>query len=104
MSVLEIRLFGGFEVRWGKNPVTWFESQKVRALLAYLVLNSGGAPNRDHLASLLWPDEGTARARKNLRQALYNLRTTLARADASLENPLIATRQSVQLNPELPWW
>lgn len=54
-----------------------FESQKVRALLAYLACNRDAQLTRDHLADLLWPDSAPDAARRNLRQALYNLRQNL---------------------------
>ncbi|HUP42060.1 MAG TPA: AAA family ATPase [Thermoanaerobaculia bacterium] len=77
---LEIRLLGGFQVSRAGRTVDGFESQKVRALLAYLATQRGRSFSRDHLASLLWPEEGDEAARRNFRQALYDLRRTLERA------------------------
>ena len=50
---------------------------KVRALLAYLAIESDRAHSRDVLAALLWPDSPEITARKNLRQALTTLRTAI---------------------------
>jgi len=74
---LEIHTFGGFDVRRGEARVNDFESRKVEALAAYLLSNRGRTFSRDHLAALLWPDRTEASARRNLRQALYNLRSTM---------------------------
>lgn len=103
LSRLEIRLLGGFEVSAGARPVAGFESQKVRALLAYLAMHRDKAQSRDRLAGLLWPEKSDDAARRNLRQAVYNLRNALDNEDAS-PAPVTATHQSVQFNPEADWW
>lgn len=107
MSRFEVHLLGGFGVRSEGRLITAFESQKVRALLIYLALGPHPelAASREHLAALLWPEEDQDTARKNLRQAVYNLRTALGpRRDPELPEPLLATHQSIQLNPAADWW
>ncbi|MFQ5594437.1 MAG: BTAD domain-containing putative transcriptional regulator [Anaerolineae bacterium] len=94
---------GGFEVCHGDQPIADFESQKVRALFAYLILHPGIAPSRDRLAGLLWPEKSDETARRNLRQAVYNLRTTLPHSDTP-EPPILTTHQNVQFNPETDYW
>jgi len=79
-AVLELGLLGGFEVRALGSPLSGFESRKVRALLAYLALQGDRPAGRDELAALLWPDLDPEGARRNLRQALYNLRSVLGEA------------------------
>ena len=74
---VEIRLLGGFRVRLAGETVRGFESQKVRALLAYLACHPDRDLGRDQLADLLWPESGPDAGRRNLRQALYNLRRGL---------------------------
>ncbi len=83
MGRLTFFFLGAFQVVRGHQPLTGFESGKVRALLAYLVLEQERPHTRDELAGLLWPDFPNKTARKNLRQALNNLRQTLGDADAS---------------------
>lgn len=80
---LQLRLLGGFRVEGSpKGAGRRFESQKVRALLAYLACHPDQAFTREQLAELLWPEEEGATARRNLRQALYSLRQGLGkRAD-----------------------
>jgi DNA-binding SARP family transcriptional activator len=75
---VEIRLLDGFEVRLDGQPVNGFESQKVRGLLAYLVMPRGVPQGRERLAALFWPEHEPSSARSSLRQALYNLRATLS--------------------------
>ncbi len=74
---LEIRLLGGFRALRDGGAVGGFESQKVRGLLAYLGVAHRRSFSRDHLAALLWPEESDETARRNLRQAIYNLRQLL---------------------------
>ncbi|MEM7051768.1 MAG: BTAD domain-containing putative transcriptional regulator [Acidobacteriota bacterium] len=101
MSTLEIRLLGGFQVFRDGRPVERFESQKVRALLAYLASHADRPLSRDQLAGLLWPDHEQATARRNLRQALYNLRSNLG---SSEKDAIRSAHQAVQLNPEIEYW
>lgn len=94
---------GGFEVYYGDQPVDDFESQKVRALFAYLILHPDNAHSRDRLAGLLWPEKSDDTARRNLRQAVYNLRTTLPHGDTPAP-PILTTHQSLQFNSETDYW
>jgi DNA-binding SARP family transcriptional activator len=98
---LRVRLFGGFEVWSGSQPIDGFESQKVRALLAYLACHPGRVLARDHLAGLLWPERGPEAARHALRQAAYNLKTSLP---AGTRSPILGTYNGLQLNPEAGLW
>lgn len=74
---IEVRLLGGFEVTRGGAPVDGFESAKARAVLAYLALTRAVPTTRERLAGLFWPEQEEERARRNLRQAIYNLRGAL---------------------------
>lgn len=98
MTSLSIGLFGGYRVVKGDEPVTAFESNKVRALLAYLAVESARAHQRAVLATILWPDhpEGTARA--NLRHVLRQLRLSVP--DQGGAPPFwLTTQQTIQFNP-----
>ncbi|MCB0094108.1 MAG: NACHT domain-containing protein [Caldilineaceae bacterium] len=77
-----------------------FYSDKVRALLAYLVLEPHEY-TRAELAALLWPEIGDQSARANLRNTLHRLRQTLdAAAPGSSNSLLTVSRQSICFNPE----
>jgi len=102
MSRLEINLLGPFEVSQGSEPITGFESNKVRALLAYLAVENGQPHTRGALAGLLWPEEAENVARQNLSRALYSLRRSLGGKDAG-EALLLADAQSIRLQPGGPW-
>src|SRR3712207_2589098 len=94
---LSIALLGPFEVALGERPVTTFESVKVRALLAFLAVESGRPHNRAWLAGLLWPEAPEAAARTYLRHVLGNLKAALGDQSAQ-PRFLITTRDTVQLN------
>lgn len=77
MARLAISLMGPYEVALDGQPVPWFQSDKVRALLAYLAVEAAKPHARHALAGLLWPDVPEAHALHSLSQALYNLRRVL---------------------------
>jgi DNA-binding SARP family transcriptional activator len=80
LPTLYLRLLGGFEARLGSGPALGFPTRKAQALLAYLALGPEAGHPRDKLTALLWSDSGERQARQSLRQALFNLRKTLASA------------------------
>ncbi|HVG07029.1 MAG TPA: BTAD domain-containing putative transcriptional regulator [Thermoanaerobaculia bacterium] len=96
MPKVEIRLLGGFEVRVDGRPVNGFESQKVRGLLAYLVMPRGVPQGRERLAALFWPEHEPNSARSSLRQALYNLRSTVTPSQ-----PIASNHQTVTFSKDL---
>lgn len=81
------------------EPISALESVKVRALLAYLVVEADHPHHREALVGLFWPDFPEESARHNLRQALFNLRSIL---DDSHSTPpyLLITRETIQFNQE----
>lgn len=77
LAQIALNLLGSFEVFCDGVLVSSFESDKVRALLAYLAHEHDRPHRRDTLAGLFWPESDQRRARQSLSQALYNLRKTL---------------------------
>lgn len=74
---LELSLLGGFNAYVNGHPVDGFAYNKMRALLAYLVVEREQDHNREALASLLWSNNAPATARGNLRRTLFDLRRIL---------------------------
>ncbi len=97
MANLTLGLLGSLQVTVANAPITNFESDKARALLAYLAVESGQPHRRESLLGLLWPDCPEDIARRNLRQSLYNLRQAIGDHQA---NPpyLLITREEIQFN------
>jgi len=103
MVDLQIRLLGLFQVNLKGEIVSCFVSDKVRALLAYLVVEGHVPQRRETLATLLWPDKTQARARANLRGALTNLRKVIG--DHQAHQPyLVVTRQDIKVSPIARAW
>jgi DNA-binding SARP family transcriptional activator len=97
MSRLVISLFGPLRVTLDGEPVTGFESDKVRALLAYLAVETEAPHRREKLAGLLWPDQPEQSARANLRHVLASLRKALG--DGAASPPFLdISRRAIQFN------
>ena len=95
MPGLIISLLGPFAVWLDGKVITSFKSNKVRALLAYLVAEAGRPQVRGSLAGLLWPNFPEGLARKSLNQALYSLRKTLKNTTC-----IRSDRQTITLIPD----
>jgi DNA-binding SARP family transcriptional activator len=103
MAHLALALLGPFEAVLDGKRVTWFQSDKARALLAYLAVEAASPHGRHALAGLLWPDVPDAHALHSLSQALCNLRTVLH--DQTAPTPcFIVTPHAIQFNPHCDHW
>ncbi len=96
MAALSLALLGSLHVTIGGRAAR-FESDKARALLAYLCVEAGRPHRRETLMGLLWPESPEDTARRNLRQALYTLRQAIG--DHSAATPyLLISRDEIQFN------
>jgi len=97
MTHLSLNFFGPVTIEVDGKTAVGFDYAKVQALLAYLVMESGRAHQREAIAELLWPRKPERTARNNLRQALAKLRRAIQDQDA--DPPfLLISRESVQFN------
>src|SRR5919197_5788106 len=92
MSILQVQLFGDFQIRYGDTPLDGFESPRLQSLLAYLLLHRDAPQSRKHLAFLLWQDSSEQQAHGNLRNLVHRLRQALPDADRFL----LADTQTLQ--------
>jgi len=97
MARLSIQLMGTFRATLDGVPVTVFESDKARALLAFLASESDLSHSRQKLAGLFWPDRPERHARQNLSQTLSSLRTAIGDRNASPPF-LIITPRALRIN------
>jgi predicted ATPase/DNA-binding SARP family transcriptional activator len=102
MARLEIALLGGFQASKDGEPITRFETDPARALLAYLALHPGTPFRRDVLADLLWPDQARTDALHALRQTLNRLRRAIE--NESDPSYLQVTRQTIQFGSDSSYW
>ncbi|KPK08140.1 MAG: hypothetical protein AMJ56_12105 [Anaerolineae bacterium SG8_19] len=91
MTELRLNLLGSPQQFLSGVEVS-LEARKPAALLYYLVM-SAETHSRDHLGTLLWPEQDQAQARAYLRRALWSLK------QAGLEEWLASTRESVAMQP-----
>jgi predicted ATPase/DNA-binding SARP family transcriptional activator len=97
MAHLALALLGPLQITLDARPVSGFDYDKVRALLAYLAVEADRAHRRDALAGLLWPDQPDQAAHNSLRQALATLRRAIGEQAAAVP-VLQITREAVQFN------
>lgn len=100
MVRLDISFFGPFQVTLDHQLLTHFRSSKTQGLFIYLALNNERPQSREVLATLLWPEESQANSRNNLRQSLFQLRKLFGDLEEPVDPFFLATRQTVQFNPE----
>src|SRR5690348_3070841 len=101
--VLELRLFGQFDIRLGELPIS-IPSRPAQSLLAYLALTAGTAHRRERLAALLWPDVEDDSARASLRQSLWRIRKALEARLPSGVQYLQADDLTVAFNAKSVYW
>lgn len=77
MSALRISLFGRFEAYFGDTPIDTLNARRVQELLCYLLIHRMRTHPREAIADLLWPEYPAERAKKCLRQTLWQLKSTL---------------------------
>lgn len=97
---LEIHLLGSFQATLDGAPLDGIRSDKTRALLAFLAVETGRAHNRGALSALLWGESSEQAARASLRSSLSNLRQCLIRRLTANDDPPILdiTRHSVRFD------
>ncbi len=83
-AILQVRLLGGFHVRWCGSLLTGFGAPRLQALLGYILLHRQAPLERSQVAFSLWPDSTEAQAQTNLRRELHNLRAALPEEDRFL--------------------
>jgi predicted ATPase/DNA-binding SARP family transcriptional activator len=97
--MVEIRLLGQFTVQVDGVAIE-LTARPAQSLFAYLLLNPV-AQRRERLAGLLWPDSSETNARRNLRQALWQIRRALSdQADALL----VVDEVTLAFNTAADYW
>jgi DNA-binding SARP family transcriptional activator/predicted ATPase len=99
LFTLNIKLLGGFSLSHADKPVIGITTERLKALLAYLVLHRDIPQTRQRLAFQFWEDSTEVQARTNLRRELHHLRQGLPEADRFL----LADAKTLQWNPHGPF-
>ena len=99
-TLLQINLFGKFSITYEGQPLTGFDGRKVQELCAFLMLNRGSTFSREQLAEILWEDFPADKARKYLRQTLWQLQSRLEQETMARTRPLLlADAEAICVNP-----
>ncbi|MCE7989218.1 MAG: hypothetical protein DYG89_49320 [Caldilinea sp. CFX5] len=96
MAQFKLFLFGPPRIEQHGRPVE-ITLRKALSLLVYLAVTKQ-PHRRDSLATLFWPEFGQREARAGLRRTLYRLHESLQ------QEILVATAETVALDPQLALW
>ena len=100
---LLVYCLGSFRVYKDDQLIEKWPGNKCKQILKYMVVHRNAPVNQEVLMELFWPGMGLKGARRNLYQAIYNLRQAL-QTDGE-DYPYILTEgNSYSLNPELEFW
>src|SRR5512136_2446006 len=103
MARLCLHVLRPFQATLDGAPINGFASNKVRALLVFLAMESGRVHSRQVLAESLWPEQPQRVAMDNLRYTLADLRRNIQDADARPPF-LVISRDSLQLEHSSDTW
>ena len=104
MALLHLHLFQRFDVAVAVHDAADLSTQKAQELLCYLLVFRHRAHHREALADQLWADGSAISAKKNLRQALWQVNRFLADAAGNEANVLLADKDWVQVNSGASFW
>jgi DNA-binding SARP family transcriptional activator len=102
--VLNVHLFGNFQVDRGDTPLPGLEARKPQELLAYLLLEPARSHPRETLAGLLWPDPSSDQSKAYLRKALWQLQSALGEREPTPERLIQTQADFVRLEPGHELW
>src|SRR5688572_30098099 len=99
--MLEVRLIGKFDIKYGGKPVI-ISSRATQSLFAFLILNAGTSHRREKLAGMYWPDTTEEKARAYLRHELWRIRKALL--SQSKVDYLLADDINISFNSSAEYW
>jgi DNA-binding SARP family transcriptional activator len=99
MTLIKVKLFGKFSARRAEQSLAGLDVFRAQELFTYLLVHRDRPHTREALATLLWGETPTEKAKKYLRQTLWHLQTALDSTDSGLgRSLLLAEHDWVQLN------
>jgi DNA-binding SARP family transcriptional activator len=100
---LLVYCLGSFRVYKDDQLIEKWPGNKCKQILKYMVVHRNAPVNQEVLMELFWPGMGLKGARRNLYQAIYNLRQALQ--DEGEDYPYVLTEGNrYSLNPEIDLW
>jgi len=92
----QIYTFGSLQIHGSGNALL-LKGDKVRSLLAYLILNPRRLHRRELIADIIWPDSPPERVRRNLSDTLHRLQKEIAPDLIQIETDSIALQTNDNL-------
>ena len=103
--MLQIHLFGKFCVNDIAQSVNILEARKAQELFSYLLLHRNRPQPRENLVDVLWSQSTKDQAQKGLRQALWQLQTSLETPALGVADAILQVDAGwVQINPAVDLW
>jgi len=103
MASLSLSLMGPFAATYNNQPLHNFKTNKVQALLIYLVVEKDHSHRRESLMEFLCPDMPLESAQVNLRQTVYHLQQAIPKVQSidgkEMVRLVMANQRLVGLNP-----
>ena len=99
--VLTIKLLGGFGLSVGDRDLPSFQSRAASSLFAFLVLQGDRPQTRDLLAGRFWSDLPEDKARKQLTQQIWRIRSVVNDALGDDADILVATNRDIRINLDI---
>lgn len=100
---LSIYCLGRFRVYAGARLIGNWSSLKGKSIFKYLINNHKAPVSKEILMDLFWPDADPESARRNLHQAIYQIRH-IFRLNQSDIRPIVFEDDKYGINPELGIW
>ncbi len=106
MSRLKVWMFGKFSCQRNGQIVKGLDGCKLQELFCYLLLNRNSPHPRETLAALLWGDSTTSQSKKYLRQAIWQLQSSLddPQGAKTAAPTLCVEPEWISLNPHAEIW
>ena len=82
---LSIKLLGEFNIAYANSSITSVKTERLQALLVYVLLHRDRPQPRQQIAVQLWPEASETEAKASLRRRLHELRQLLPNADQFLQ-------------------
>jgi len=103
MNSYRVFLFRQLDIVHDDQEQTVIESQKAQELFCYLLIHRQRPHSREKLSDLLWPNNSTSKAKRYLRQALWQLQTAL-QSEQGEAHLLTANAEWIELAHDHDLW
>jgi DNA-binding SARP family transcriptional activator len=105
MPPLSVRMFGKLSLRSNEEAVRGLDGSKLQEMFCYLLIYRNSPHPRESLAALLWGDSSTARSKKYLRKALWQIQSALDYQNCRGQERILQVEPDwVSLNPTAEIW